>query len=239
MNSKEDYMVKKKSRILVVDDDINVLQMLQHMLQMKGYEVITAESGEAALNMFNQISPSLVLLDLMLPGIEGIEVCRYIRRFSKIPILIVTAKGTIDEKVEGLTLGGDDYITKPFSTQELVARVAAAIRRSNFQKKTIPDMLIRFRGGLKIDLVKKIVTIHNEIIDLSSIEYRILSLLAINRDRVVTSEELLTEIWGDTLQKDVHVLQVNIGRLRSKLKDSVKGNRYIKTKPSIGYYMSF
>jgi DNA-binding response OmpR family regulator len=231
-------MINKKKRILIVDDDIHILQMIQRILEIEGYDVSAAESGEAALSMFNEVKPSLVLLDLLLPGMEGIEVCRYIRQFSKIPIIIVTGKCTIGEKVEGLNLGADDYITKPFSTQELIARIAAAIRRSNLQKNSSPEMVIKCRGRLKIDLVKKLVTIRNEIIDLSSTEYRILAFLAINRDRVVSSEEILTEVWGNVVQKDVHIVQVNIGRLRDKLKDNVKGNRYIVTKPGVGYYMT-
>ncbi len=231
-------MINKKNRILLVDDDTRILQMIQRILEVEDYEVSTAESGEAALSIFNEVDPSLVLLELLLPDMEGIEVCRYIRQFSKIPILIVTAKGTIDEKVKGLNLGADDYITKPFSAQELVARIAAAIRRSNFQKNPIPDMLIKCRGGLKIDLTKKLVTLRKEIVDLSSTEYRILAFLAMNRNRVVSTEQILAAIWGDMPQNNAHILQVNISRLRDKLKDDLKGNRYIETKTGIGYYMT-
>jgi DNA-binding response OmpR family regulator len=234
----EGTMIYKKNRILVVDDDIHILQMIQRILEKEGYGVSTAESGESALSMFVEINPSLVLLELLLPGMEGIEVCRCIRQFSKIPILIVTAKGTIDLTVKGLNLGADDYITKPFSEQELVARIAAAIHRVNFQNNPIQDMVIKCRGGLKIDLANKLVTMRNEIIDLSSTEYRILAFLAMNGNRVVSSRKILVAIWGNAPQNNAHILQVNIGRLRDKLKDDERGNRYIETKIGIGYYLN-
>ena len=231
-------MINKKNGILIVEDDNHLLQMVQRILEMGDYEVSSAESGEAALTMFNEVNPSLGLLDPLLPGMEGIEVGRYIRQFSKTPILILTAKGTIDQKVEGLNLKADDCITEPFPTQELVTQIAAPGHLGNAQNNPKPNMLIKCRGGLKIDLAKKLVTIHDAIIDLSSTEYRILAFLAMNRDRIVSSEEILTAVWGNMVQKDAHILQVNIGRLRHKLKDDAKDNRYIETKHGIGYYMT-
>lgn len=230
-------MIDKKNRILIVDYDIHILQMIQYILEMEGYEVSTAQSGEAALSLVQKFNPSLVLLDLQLTDMKGIDLCRDIRQFSQIPILMVKDQD-IDGKVEGINLGAHDFIIKPFSAQELVARISAIIRGDNSPKNLNSDMIIKCRGGLKIDLVKKLVTIRNEILDLSSTEYRILALLAMNSDRVVSREEILTEVWKDIAQNNVHLLQVNIGRLREKLKDDVKGNRFIETKHGIGYYLT-
>ncbi len=235
--TKDNAMIDNKNRILIVDYDIHILQMMQYILEMEGYEVSTAQSGEAALSLVKKVNPSLVLLDFLLPDMESIEICRNIRQFSQIPILMVKDQG-IEEKVEGINLGADDFIIKPFSAQELVARISAIIRGDNSLKNPISDMIIKCRGGLKIDLVKKLVTIRNEIVDLSSTEYRILALLAMNGDRVISREEIIAEVWSDIAQNNVHLLQVNIGRLRDKLKDDVKGNRFIETKHGIGYYLT-
>lgn len=234
--TKENAMIDKKNRILIVDYDIHILQMIQYILEMEGYEVSTAQSGEAALSLIKKVNPSLVLLDLLLPDMEGIEVCRNIRQFSQIPILMVKDQG-FDEKVKGIYPGEDDFITKPYSAQELVARISAVIHEDSPQNP-VSDMIIKCRGGLKIDLIKKLVTIRNEIVDLSSTEYRILALLAMNGDRVISREEILAEVWTDMAQNNVHLLQVNIGRLRDKLKDDVKGNRFIETKHGVGYYLT-
>jgi two-component system, OmpR family, KDP operon response regulator KdpE len=227
---------EKKPMILAVDDNIHILQMIQRILENEDYEVSTAESGEAALRIFNEVNPSLVLLDLLLPDMDGFEVCRYIRQFSRVPIIMVTAKGTVDERVDGLNIGADDYIGKPFSSKELVARISAAIRRGNFQKHPIPDPILKCRD-MNIDLVKKIVTIRGEIINLSATEYHILSFLALNSDRIVAPEEIVNEVWGEDCHKDAHILQVNIRRLRIKLKEDEKDSPYIETKASLGYFM--
>jgi DNA-binding response OmpR family regulator len=230
-------MTVDKEIILIVDDDLSILQMIKQILELENYQVCTAENGESAIMRFNEASPSVVLLDVLLPDIDGYEVCRFIRQFSKVPVIMVTAKATVDETVDGLNAGADDYITKPFSSKELVARVAAAIRRGKFPKTPIPDPILRCRD-LKIDLVRKIVTINNEMIDLSATEYKILSYMFLNSDRIVSPEEILQAVWGDDSHKDPHILQVNIGRLRIKLKEELKDIRYIETKPGMGYYIS-
>lgn len=234
--TKDNDMIDKKNRILIVDHDTHILQMIQYILEMEGYEVSTAQSGKAVLSLIKEVNPSLVLLNLLMPDMEGIDICRNIRQFSQIPILMVKDQG-FDEKVKGINLGEDEFIIKPFSAQVLVARISAVIHEES-PHNTVSDMIIKCRGGLKIDLIKKLVTIRNEIVDLSSTEYRILALLAMNGDRVVSREEILAEVWTDVSQNNVHLLQVNIGRLRDKLKDDVKGNRYIETKHGVGYYLT-
>jgi DNA-binding response OmpR family regulator len=211
--------------------------MMQRILELEDYEVRTADCGDAAIKLFNELNPSLVLLDVMLPDLDGFNVCRFIRNYSSVPIIMVTAKGTVDDQVYGLNVGADDYITKPFSSRELVARVSAAIRRGGFQNKPLPAPILQFKD-LQIDLAKKVVTLNREVIDLSPIEYRILSFLAINCGRIVSPEEIIAEVWGGQTDKDAHVLQVNLGRLRIKLKDDIKGNRYIETKVGMGYLMT-
>lgn len=233
----DNTMIVKKNKVLIVDHDIHVLQTIRCILETEGYEVNTAQSGGAALSLVKKVNPSIVLLDLMLPEFESVEIYSNIRQFSKIPVLIVKDQG-IDEKMEGINLGGYDFINKPFSAQELVSRISAIIHGDNSPKYPISEPIIRCRGGLKIDLLKKLVTIRNEIVDLSLTEYRILAFLAVNGDRVVSREEILTEVWRDMAQNNVHLLQVNIGRLRYKLKDDVNGTRFIETKHGIGYYLT-
>jgi len=229
-------MPKKKALILVVDDDIRMLRMMKRMLELEGFEAITANCGEAALKTFERETPALVLLDIMMPDMDGYIVCRRIREFSQVPIIMVTARGDDKEKVEGLNLGADDYVTKPFSASELAARVRAVLRRIVGQE--IPQEAVFHYKDMVIDFASRRVLINNQELKLTSTEYKMLSYISLNAGRVVTPDQLLNKVWGEEYIGAAHLLQVNIARLRKKLGDDAKKPDYIQTRPGIGYIMS-
>jgi two-component system KDP operon response regulator KdpE len=223
-----------KQPVLVVEDDSSLSQMIQSMLELEGYQVKTVASGREAISSFEKTIPEVVLLDIGLPDMNGIEVCKTIRRFSNVPILMVTGNAETQQKVEGLNSGADDYITKPFSYSELIARISVALRHS---KNSQPGSSVPFFkcGDLVIDFNKQSVSINNQIVDLSNTEYRILAFLAQQNGRIVGPTELLKEIWGDDQAESIHLLQVNISRLRQKLNDNAYEGRYIGTRSGQGY----
>lgn len=229
-------MPKKKSTILVVDDDIRMLRMMKRMLELEGFEALTANCGEAALKTFEKDTPALVLLDIMMPDMDGYTVCRRIREFSQVPIIMVTARGEDKEKVEGLNIGADDYVTKPFSASELAARVRAVLRRVSSQETT-QEAVFRYKD-MVIDFTSRRVLVNNQELKLTSTEYKMLSYISINAGRVVTPDQLLNKVWGEEYVGAAHLLQVNIARLRKKLGDDAKKPNYIQTRPGIGYIMS-
>jgi len=229
-------MPKKKSLILVIDDDIRMLRMMKRMLELEDFEVITASSGETALKIFEKDSPALVLLDIMMPDMDGYLVCRRIREFSQVPIIMVTARGDDKEKVEGLNIGADDYVTKPFSASELAARVRAVLRRIGNQD-TGQQAVFCYKD-LTIDFASRRVMVESRELKLTSTEYKMLSYISLNAGRVVTPDQLLAKVWGEEYVGAEHLLQVNIARLRKKLGDSAKQPSYILTRPGIGYIMA-
>jgi DNA-binding response OmpR family regulator len=226
-------MAKKKALVLVVDDDIRMLRMMKRMLELEDFDVVTANCGEAALKIFDKDNPNLVLLDIMMPDMDGYEVCRQIREFSQVPIIMVTAKGDDKEKVEGLNTGADDYVTKPFAASELAARVRAVLRRTNAQTK--PQEAIFHYKSLTVDFASRRVMMNNQELKLTSTEYKMLSYICLNAGRVVTPDQLLSNVWGEEYVGASHLLQVNIARLRKKLEDNAKNPEYILTRPGIGY----
>jgi DNA-binding response OmpR family regulator len=226
-------MPGKKFAILVVDDDIRMLRMMKRMLELEGFQVLTAGGGEAALKIFEREAPSLVLLDIMMPDMDGYTVCQRIREFSQVPIIMVTAKGDDKEKVEGLEIGADDYVIKPFSASELVARVKAMLRRMGSQEK--PREVIFRHKGLVIDFASHRVMVDDRELNLTSTEYKLLSYISLNAGRVVTPDQLLNKVWGEQYMGSAHLLQVNIARLRKKLGDNAKKPEFILTRPGIGY----
>ena len=228
-----DIVPPKKTSVLVVDDDIRMLRMMKRVLELEGYQVRTASGGEMALNMFDKETPSLVLLDIMMPDIDGYTVCQRIREFSQVPIIMVTAKGNDKEKVDGLDVGADDYVTKPFSASELSARVRAVLRRTELRDE-LPEAALHL-NDLVIDFAQHRVLIGNQEVLLTATEYRLLSYLASNAGRVVTPDQLLNKVWGEEYIGDSHLLQVSIARLRQKLRDDAKKPKYISTRPGIGY----
>jgi two-component system KDP operon response regulator KdpE len=229
-------MPKTKELILVVDDDIRMLRMMKRMLELEDFEVLTADGGETALKTFDKDTPNLVLLDIMMPDMDGYEVCRRIREFSQVPIIFVTARGEDKEKVEGLNIGADDYVTKPFSAGELAARLRAVLRRSGEQVKP-QESVFRYKD-LVIDFTSRLVTMNNRELKLTSTEYKMLSYIALNARRVITPDQLLNNVWGEEYIGAAHLLQVNIARLRKKMSDDAKNPQYILTRPGIGYIMS-
>jgi DNA-binding response OmpR family regulator len=229
-------MSSKKSIMLIVDDDIRMLRMMKRMLELEGFQVAIADSGDMALKSFEKEVPDLVLLDIMMPDMDGYTVCQRIREFSQVPIIMVTAKGDDKEKVEGLNIGADDYVTKPFSASELAARVRAVLRRAG-TKDHPQDIIFRYKD-LLLDFASRRVMVNNTELQLTSTEYKLLSYISLNAGRVVTPDQLLDKVWGEKYMGAPHLLQVNIARLRKKLGDNAKKPTYILTRPGIGYIMS-
>jgi DNA-binding response OmpR family regulator len=233
-------MPAKKTTIVTADDDPQLLRLVARNLEFEGYAVLTASDGEQALEQVERASPTLVLLDVMMPRMDGFTVCQKVREFSTVPIIIVTARGQDQDKVKGLDLGADDYLTKPFSVDELLARVRAVLRRSQFTANESAQGLQKTAsiGDLSIDYTQHFVTMRGEEIALSPTEYRILSYLAQNAGRIITQDLLLEHVWGAEYVGESHMLQVNINRLRHKIEDDPARPRYLKTKVGIGYLLT-
>jgi len=233
-------MPAKKTSILAADDDPQLLRLITRNLQLEGYDVLAASDGQQALELIEDNSPDLVLLDVMMPRMDGFTVCYRVREFSSVPIIIITARGQDQDKVRGLDLGADDYLTKPFSVDELLARVRAVIRRSQFTARELTQGLraTTATGSLVIDYSQHIVMLNGREIALTPTEYSIIAYLAQNVGRVVTQDLLLEHVWGPEYLGESHMLQVNINRLRRKLEVDVTQPHYILTKVGVGYSLA-
>ena len=230
-------MPSRKLSVLVVDDDIRILRLMQRTLELEGYRMLSASNGKAALDaFFEQETPDLVLLDIMMPDMDGYMVCRNIREFSQVPIIMVTAKGNVEEKVQGLDVGADDYVTKPFSAGELVARVKSVLRRTELGGEH-HEPVFHFHD-LTVDFARHRVTLGNKDVYLTATEYNLLSYLIRNAGRVATPDQILEKVWGEEYVGALHLLRVTMARLRHKLGDNVKSSKYILTRPGIGYTMT-
>ncbi len=222
-------------KVLVVEDEKAISDILRYNLQKEGYEVSVAFDGEEGVRKAYKQEPDLILLDIMLPKMDGFQVCKKIRERSNTPILMLTAKEEEVDKVLGLELGADDYITKPFSMRELLARVKANIRRistiPNHEKNNVIVL-----GDLSIDLNKYEVRKRNETIELTLREFELLKYLATQEDQVFTREKLLEEVWGYEYYGDIRTVDVTIRRLREKIEDNSSNPKYILTKRGVGYY---
>jgi DNA-binding response OmpR family regulator len=232
-------MPVRKTTILTADDDPQLLRLMTRTLQLEGYEVLSASDGQQALLLIENTVPDAVLLDVMMPKMDGFTVCQRVREFSLVPIIIVTARGQDQDKIRGLDLGADDYLTKPFSVDELLARVRAVLRRAQFSLQSSPlaaysTMTI---GNIALDFAQHLVTRDRQEVILTPIEYRILAYLAQNAGRVVTQDLLLEHVWGAEYVGESHMLQVNMNRLRRKLEVDPTHPRFILTKVGIGYYI--
>lgn len=226
-------MVHKKACVLVVEDDPRILRLEQMVLEKEGYTVLTAGTGEEALDTLAEISPSLIVLDIGLPGVDGFNTCYRIREFSQVPIIMVTGRDYNEDKVKGLEIGADDYITKPFSPNELAARVKAALRRTAMNTEVMePTVQV---GDLFVDFTSNRVMLSSREVLLSDTEYRLLCYLARNAGRIVTRDQILERIWGEEYSGEDHLLHVTIGRLRQKLEDPARKPKYILTRRGIGY----
>lgn len=230
-------MPAKKTTILVADDDPQLLRLITRNLQLEGYEVLAASDGQQALDMTEAHAPDLMLLDVMMPQMDGFTVAERVREFSAVPIIIVTARGQDQDKIRGLDAGADDYLTKPFSVDELLARVRAVLRRSRLSapesgQAARAKMTI---GGLTVDFGQHVVTMQGKEVPLTPIEYRLLSYLIQNAGRVVTHDLLLEHVWGQEYAGESHLLQVNMNRLRRKIEPDAAHPHYILTKVGVGY----
>jgi DNA-binding response OmpR family regulator len=233
-------MPAKKTTILAADDDPQLLRLITRNLQLEGFDVLAASDGQQALELIENNSPDLVLLDVMMPRMDGFTVCYRVREFSSVPIIIITARGQDQDKVRGLDLGADDYLTKPFSVDELLARVRAVLRRSQFTAREYSQGLraTTTSGDLVIDYSQHMVMLNGREIALTPTEYRIIAYLAQNVGRVVTQDLLLEHVWGQEYLGESHMLQVNINRLRRKLEVDHTQPRYILTKVGVGYSLA-
>jgi two-component system response regulator RegX3 len=216
--------------VLVVEDEESFSDAISYMLRKEGFEVAVCATGPDALDTFDRTGADLVLLDLMLPGLPGSEVCRSLRERSSVPVIMLTAKDSEIDKVVGLELGADDYVTKPFGPRELVARVQANLRRIAPERE---EAEVRV-DGLEVDLARRTVRVQGEEVHLTPTEFDLLRLLVRNRGRLMTHRDLLVSVWGPGYGDDTQVLRAHIANLRRKI-EPPEGARYIRTDPGVGY----
>lgn len=232
---------ESKQRILVADDEASIRRILETRLKMQGYEVVTAEDGEEAVDVYNKTNPDLVILDVMMPKMDGYGVTREIRRTSDVPIIILTALGDVSERITGLELGADDYVIKPFSPKELEARVKAVLRRTNTKESVAPmgktAKNVITTGSIKIDTARRQVYRKNERIRLTGMEFSLLELLVNNSGQAYSRNEILQHVWAypSDHRIDTRVVDVHISRLRSKLEADPTNPELILTARGIGY----
>jgi DNA-binding response OmpR family regulator len=228
--------MERSPRILLVDDEQSIQTLLSYPLQKDGYEVVNATDGRQALARFEEGPFDLVVLDVMLPQVDGLEVCRRMRARSTVPIIMLTAKAEEVDKVVGLELGADDYITKPFSMREFRSRVRAALRRGAMSRaEELGDETPLSVRDLHIDFAKRAVTVRDDRVDVTFVEFEILAALARNPGRVFTRDMLLTRIWGDSAFRDPRTIDVHIRHLREKLEVDAKDPEYLFTVRGVGY----
>jgi DNA-binding response OmpR family regulator len=230
-------MADRPPRILLVDDEQAIQTLLSYPLQKEGYEVVHASDGREALARFSERPVDLVVLDVMLPRVDGLEVCRRLRELSTVPIIMLTAKAEEIDKVLGLELGADDYITKPFSMREFRSRVKAALRRAGMNQTPEPlgDEEPLEVHDLRIDFAKRSVRVRGEQVTTTYVEFEILTALACNPGRVYTRDMLLTRIWGDSAYRDPRTIDVHIRHLREKIERDPKEPEYLFTVRGVGY----
>lgn len=229
-----------QDKILVVEDDNTLREVLKYNLQKEGYEVVEAADGEVALETAQKSHPNLVILDLMLPVMSGLDVCRILRVGSNIPIIMLTAKAEEIDKVVGLELGADDYITKPFSIRELLTRIKVVLRRTSRAKQPVANssggkMQSVIAGNIKIDALQHQVFKDGNLIELSPKEFDLLAFLMSNRERVFSRDQILQQVWGYDFIGNSRTVDVHIRWLRQKLEDDVDHPRYLLTVRGYGY----
>ena len=224
-------------KILIVDDEPRVIRLVSEVLKAVGYQVIAAASGKPALDMVALDRPDLVLLDIRLEhSMDGYEVCRRIREFSDVPVIMLTAKARETDVLQGFDVGADDYLTKPFSAKELVARIKAVLRRSRSPEEMTTAALTC--GELEINFARRTVKLRGEPVSLTRTEYQLLHQLAINANRVVLQQDLLAAVWGPEYRDDVDYLRAYVRYLRRKLETDPSQPRYILTSPGVGYMLA-
>jgi len=224
-------------KILIVDDEKPIVDSIKYTLYKEGYDVVVSYDGEDALEKFKKENPDLIILDIMLPKLSGLEVCRIIRRTSNVPIIMLTAKGEDMDKVIGLELGADDYVSKPFSLRELVARIKAVLRRTKLPVNSSKTKEKLEFDDVVIDIKGRIVTKKGVQVELSPKEFDLLVTLAENEGRVMSREYLLSHVWGEDFYGDDRTVDVHIRWLREKLEDDPSNPKYIQTVRGIGYIL--
>ncbi len=232
-------MPAKKTMIVVADDDPQLLRLVTRNLEFEGYEPVAAADGQQALEAIERRQPDLALLDVMMPKLDGFAVVERVREFSNVPIIILTARGQDQDKIHGFDVGADDYLTKPFNVDELLARVRAVLRRSQATvgREGSSAGATLDLGPLHLDFVQHLASLNGQELALTPIEYRLLAYLAQNAGRVVTQDLLLEHVWGAEYVGESHMLQVNVNRLRRKLEPDPTSPRYLMTKVGVGYYV--
>jgi DNA-binding response OmpR family regulator len=229
--------MSQNTTILVVDDEPRYVQLVEVNLKTEGYQVRTAADGQEAVEEVASEQPDLILLDVMMPVMDGFTACERIREFSSVPIIILTAKGEERDRVRGLDAGADDYIVKPFSAQEMLARVRAVLRRAERQRIDDFHTPIFKHHELEIDLARAMVTVTGKEVSLTATEYRLLQTFASSIGQVISPEKLLTDVWGPEYNDDKEILWVCLSRLRQKIEPDPKKPVHIVTRQGIGYLM--
>jgi two-component system KDP operon response regulator KdpE len=223
-----------RTRVLVCDDEPQILRALRVILRDAGYEALPANTGEEALDVAAVSHPSAGIIDLVLPDMDGIELCRRLREWTQMPLIVLSAVGDEEAKVRALAAGADDYVTKPFGPRELIARLQANLRRIGAEE----EESVITTGDLTVDLAARVVTLNGEEVHLTPIEFDLLRLLVRNRGRLMTHRDLLISVWGDGYANDTQVLRAHIANLRRKIEPegaSGGAHRYIRTDPGVGY----
>jgi DNA-binding response OmpR family regulator len=226
----------KETCVAVADDDPKMVRLVRRNLELAGYRVVTASDGLGAISVVESEDPDLLVLDLVMPGMDGCEVLGRLREFTWLPVIILSGKSDEGDIVRGLEAGADDYIRKPFSPKELLARIQAVLRRASFVTDERPAAVME-NGDLTIDYAQHRVTLAGREIMLTSTEYRLLACLAQNVGKTLTQDSILLRVWGVGYEQEAHLLRVNIARLRAKLGESATVTRYVVTRPGVGYMM--
>ncbi|NLI88798.1 MAG: response regulator transcription factor [Epulopiscium sp.] len=224
-------------KIVIVEDDMAISDIIKYNVEKEGYIAYTAYDGKEGLDLINEVNPDLILLDLMMPKMDGLEVCRKVRKTKNTPIIMLTAKAEEVDKVVGLEMGADDYVTKPFGVRELMARIKANLRRveTSEPSKKKDDHIIE-EGDLRIDTAKFEVRKKGEVIELTHLEFGLLKFLSSQKGQVFSRETLLSKVWGYEYYGDIRTIDVTVRRLREKIEDDPSRAEYVLTKRGVGYY---
>lgn len=219
-------------RVLVVDDERAILELVEYHLSREGYQVLTEEDGQRAVDRVARDPFDLIILDVMLPGLSGLDVCRAIRQTADVPIIMLTARKDEVDRVLGLELGADDYVTKPFSPRELIARVKAILRRSQKSREDNGDVRV---PGLEVDVERRMVAVDDRPVNLTFTEFELLTIMARHPGRAFTRDELLVRVWGEDFYGDSRTVDVHVRHLREKLNEDPQNPRFIETVRGVGY----
>ncbi len=227
--------MEEKVKVLIIEDEVKLARFVELELKHEGYDVAVANDGRNGVEMFEQESPNIILLDLMLPGLSGIEVCRRIRKTSDVPIIMLTAKSEVMDKVTGLDNGADDYITKPFAIEEVLARMRVALKHKK-REESMADKSTAVVKNLKVDYAKRSVKLNDNTIELTKREFDLLAYLMKNKNIVLSREKILNQVWGYDYFGETNVVDVYVRYLRTKIDDRF-GEKYIYTSRGVGYYI--